>query len=651
MKSLFLATIILSSLFVGSLLSPPINVHAENSTSVSISSSSSTVSSGGSVTLNIHVSDTTSSPTEATGTVSLSDGTSGGAFNPSSCTLSAGTCTATYTSVITAPSSITINATYSGDSTHATSSSTISITVTKHTTNTVVVANQTSVNPAGSVLLSVTVSDTSSSSTNPTGTVTLSDGNAGGTFNATSCTLASGSCAGVYKLSSNSPSSITVTASYNGDTSHLPSSGIVSLSINVHGSSVTITPSNSTVNAGSVVTLNSTVTDTSNSQITPTGTLVFSDNSAGGTFSPTTCTLSSAKCTVSYTLSNGAPASVTISAAYSGDPSHASSTGNSPLTVHPLRSTSTTVTLSSPTLTSRTALPFSVLVADTLNKTKVPTGIVTLDDGNAGGTFNPPSCTLSSGNCTSSYTPSTSLQSTVTITGTYSGDSTHGPSHGSSQLSVTILHSTIVAIKPNQVVFVPGKIFQFNATVNDTSSSQTAPTGTISWTDGHSGGSFYPDTCTISTTICTTTYTSAINAPSSITVTATYSGDSTHSTSKGTSSLSSNGQGSQSSNNTSTNPPNPQPTSTISIPKWIKSNAKWWHDNTIDDSTFEQGIQYMIQQGIMKIPPTSQSDNGTSQAVPAWVKNDAGWWADGSITDDDFVKAIQYLIEQGIITV
>jgi len=40
-----------------------------------------------------------------------------------------------------------------------------------------------------------------------------------------------------------------------------------------------------------------------------------------------------------------------------------------------------------------------------------------------------------------------------------------------------------------------------------------------------------------------------------------------------------------------------------------------------------------------------------SAEIPSWIKNNAGWWADGLITEDDFVKGIQYLVEQGIIKV
>jgi len=39
------------------------------------------------------------------------------------------------------------------------------------------------------------------------------------------------------------------------------------------------------------------------------------------------------------------------------------------------------------------------------------------------------------------------------------------------------------------------------------------------------------------------------------------------------------------------------------------------------------------------------------QEIPSWIKNNADWWSQGLITDDDFVKGIQYLVEQGIIRV
>ena len=88
-----------------------------------------------------------------------------------------------------------------------------------------------------------------------------------------------------------------------------------------------------------------------------------------------------------------------------------------------------------------------------------------------------------------------------------------------------------------------------------------------------------------------------------------------------------------------------------SIPVWIKNNAGWWATDQIDDSSFLKGIQYLIQEGIMIIPPTETSELVSSQAVPAWIKNNAGWWATDQIDDSAFVQGIQYLIQEGIIVV
>ena len=88
-----------------------------------------------------------------------------------------------------------------------------------------------------------------------------------------------------------------------------------------------------------------------------------------------------------------------------------------------------------------------------------------------------------------------------------------------------------------------------------------------------------------------------------------------------------------------------------SIPAWIKNNAGWWATDQIDDSSFLKGIQYLIQEGIMIIPPTEASESTSSQAVPAWIKNNAGWWATDQIDDEAFVQGIQYLIQEGIMAV
>ena len=87
------------------------------------------------------------------------------------------------------------------------------------------------------------------------------------------------------------------------------------------------------------------------------------------------------------------------------------------------------------------------------------------------------------------------------------------------------------------------------------------------------------------------------------------------------------------------------------IPTWIKNNAGWWATDQIDDFAFLQGIQYLIQEGIMIIPPTETTEASESQEVPSWIKNNAGWWAEGQIDDETFVSGIQYLIKVGVIKV
>ena len=38
------------------------------------------------------------------------------------------------------------------------------------------------------------------------------------------------------------------------------------------------------------------------------------------------------------------------------------------------------------------------------------------------------------------------------------------------------------------------------------------------------------------------------------------------------------------------------------IPSWIKNNAGWWADSQIDDATYISGLQWLISNGIIKIP-------------------------------------------------
>jgi hypothetical protein len=85
------------------------------------------------------------------------------------------------------------------------------------------------------------------------------------------------------------------------------------------------------------------------------------------------------------------------------------------------------------------------------------------------------------------------------------------------------------------------------------------------------------------------------------------------------------------------------------IPSWIKNNAGWWADGTIDDDSFVQGIQYLIENNVLDV--TSQTTQTSQEKIPSWIKNNAGWWADGTIDDDSFITGVEWLVSNGIINI
>ena len=86
------------------------------------------------------------------------------------------------------------------------------------------------------------------------------------------------------------------------------------------------------------------------------------------------------------------------------------------------------------------------------------------------------------------------------------------------------------------------------------------------------------------------------------------------------------------------------------IPYWIKNTAGWWSKDKVSDDEFISGIEYLINNKIIKI--TSQNSNVDSlDVIPSWVKNNAEWWSKNQISDDEFISGLKYLIENNIIKV
>ena len=87
------------------------------------------------------------------------------------------------------------------------------------------------------------------------------------------------------------------------------------------------------------------------------------------------------------------------------------------------------------------------------------------------------------------------------------------------------------------------------------------------------------------------------------------------------------------------------------IPVWVKSNAKWWSDDKIDNDNFISGLEYLVNEGIIKISLPDTTDSTSISEVQPWIKSTAGWWADGMISEDEFITAIEWMITNNIIEV
>jgi len=87
------------------------------------------------------------------------------------------------------------------------------------------------------------------------------------------------------------------------------------------------------------------------------------------------------------------------------------------------------------------------------------------------------------------------------------------------------------------------------------------------------------------------------------------------------------------------------------IPPWLKNNAKWYGSGQLDEIDFILGIEYLIKNGIIKIPDLPEQTKNQETEIPDWVRKHAKWWSEDSISDDEFVIGIQFLIENGFIKI
>ncbi|MCL5672186.1 MAG: hypothetical protein JRM79_03090 [Nitrososphaerota archaeon] len=289
----------------------------------------------------------------------------------------------------------------------------------------------------------------------PTGTVTWS-ASAKGTFSPfPSCALSSGSCTIGFTptLTPAAPySTVTVFATYGGDSQNGGSSGSSSLFVTTKQDSSTKVVCAASSYVGSAVSGSCTVTVTGNCPFflgycfpSPAGIVNWSSNGTGSLV-PADCSLvfppiwpgmgePPGSCTVRFTLSPASGTSFTITGLYAGDYLYKGSSDTVSLTApaKPASSTSASCTPSSLTVRASTTCTARVTGSS-------PTGNVTWSTTGIWD-FSSSWCTLSAGSCSVTYTP-TVPASPVNITATYSGDLNNGGSSGTFSLAVSSVTTT-----------------------------------------------------------------------------------------------------------------------------------------------------------------------------------------------------------------
>jgi len=90
----------------------------------------------------------------------------------------------------------------------------------------------------------------------------------------------------------------------------------------------------------------------------------------------------------------------------------------------------------------------------------------------------------------------------------------------------------------------------------------------------------------------------------------------------------------------------------VVIPSWVKDIAAFWCADEIGSSDFVQVIQWMIKEGLIMVPQDSvTTQTSTLSGVPDWIQFNACIWHQGEIGDKEFSTTLQWLIDNGIIKI
>jgi hypothetical protein len=328
-------------------------------------------------------------------TVTPSDGGGSGTFTPTSVNISSGTPTATFTYTPSTSGAKSITVTNNGSLTNPSA-------LTYTPTATAVTLSGPSTCTVGSPSTPFTVGANAALTSSVT--VTPSDSGGGGTFSPTSVVISSGTPTATFTYTAGSIGIKSISVTNSGGLTN-PSALSVTASI-LPATAVTLSgPSSGLVGSAST-----NFTAGANGTITGTVVVTPNDSSGGGTFSPTTVSISSGSPTGTFTYTPGSGGAKSIGVTNDG-----SLTNPSAITY--TASAATTYTVTGPS-------GGGVGVASTnFTVTRGSGGVVgnvtvTPSDGGGGGTFTPTTVNISNGStsATFTYTPASSGAKTLSFT-------------------------------------------------------------------------------------------------------------------------------------------------------------------------------------------------------------------------------------------
>ena len=397
-----------------------------------------------------------------------------------------------------------IQAVYQGDSTHGTSSASLTESIVQATPAVTLTASPSSAAFGQSVTLTAAVVPPSMYDPNPTGTVVFFDG----ATSIGSATLSTTSEDVTLSVSTLSVGTHQLTARYGGDGNfNSVTTPPLTETITTDATTTSVASSSNPAPYGQPITITATVRNLSGTTA-PTGTVTFSD--AAGTLGTGSLSGNATSDQATLVLSNLAIGSYAITATYAGATDFGGSSSSALTQTVQQANANVSITSSANPSVAGQSVTFSVTVTSSTG-VGTPTGTITLWDGlmtQLG------QATLSSGHAT--FQVSTLAVGTNNIEPSYSGDSTFYSS--STTIQQTVNKATpSVALSTSAGSAAFGQSVTFTATITP---SSPQPTGAVYFMDGTTQlASVYPSGSN------QVTFTTSTLAPGSHTITAQFQGD------------------------------------------------------------------------------------------------------------------------------